>query len=56
MYRERIGCWYIVFIDRLGIRDRYITRAGVEYFFLCLYGSRYIKGKDFVVFFRRGKG
>ena len=31
MYRERIGCWCTVFIDRPGIRDRHITRkAAVE--------------------------
>ena len=56
MYRERIGCWYTVFIDRPGIRDRHITRAGVEHFSPCLYGSRHIKGKDLVAFSRRGKG
>ncbi len=56
MYRERIGCWCTVFIDRPGIRDRHITRAGVEHFSPCLYGSRHIKGKDLVAFSRRGKG
>lgn len=56
MYCEWIGCWYIVFIDCSGIWDRYIMWVGVEYFFLCLYGSCYIKGKDFVVFFWCGKG